>query len=130
MRTVSVVLICLSVLVIGIVGLALGQERPETPRIESVVLAPVQPHVNNPDVIWYDNFDGPESTQALYLEPKVDSPHAKRSTTEALGGKGQSMECFYARGERGVGNRKLVFGDCPFGKPIRKGEKFDDVYWR
>jgi hypothetical protein len=123
-------MVCLSALVVGVSGLALAQEKPETPRIESVVLAPVQPHVGNPDVIWYDNFDGPESTQALYLEPKVDSPHAKRSTTEALGGKGQSMECFYAKGERGVGNRKLVFGDCPFGRPIRKGEKFDDVYWR
>jgi hypothetical protein len=40
------------------------------------------------------------------------------------------MECFYPRGGQGIGNRKLVFGDCPFGRPVRAGEKFEDIYWR
>ena len=109
---------------------ALAQGKPEPPRIESVVLAPTQPHERDASVIWHDNFDGPDSTQAKYLEPKVGSPNAKRSETEALGGQGMSMECFYAKGSRGIGNRKLVFGDCPFGKPVRKDEKFEDVCWR
>lgn len=98
-------------------------------RIESIELAPQQPHQKKA-VIWYDNFDGLDSTQARYLEPKPDSPHAKRSTQEALGGTGRSMECFYPKGEQGIGNRKLVFGDCPFGRPVRAGEKFEDIYWR
>ena len=102
----------------------------EPPRIESVVPARVQPHEGNRAVIWYDNFDGPENAPYPYLEPKPDSPHAKRSAREALGGAGQAMECFYAKGEQGIGNRKLVFGDCPFGKPLRAGEKFEDIYWR
>jgi len=111
--------------------IALANAVPaETPRIESIVLAPVQPHINNPAVIWYDNFDGPDAVQAKYLEPKVGSPDAKRSQVEALGGTGQSMECFYPKGKQGVGNRKLVFGDSPIGHPIRPGEKFEDIYWR
>jgi hypothetical protein len=112
---------------------AVAQETPANPllpRIESVVSDTQQPHEKDAAVIWYDDFDGPQETQARYLEPKPDSPHAKRSDKEALGGSGLSMECFYAKGEQGIGNRKLVFGDCPFGRPIRAGEKFEDIYWR
>ncbi len=117
--------------VLAICGCAAqAQDKPAPPRIDSVVLAPSQPHEGNPAAIWYDNFDGPDSTQARYLEPKVDSPNAKRSGTEALGGQGMSMECFYAKGQQGLGNRKLVFGDCPFGNSVREGERFEDVYWR
>lgn len=101
----------------------------EVPHIESVVLAPVQPHVNNPAVIWYDNFDSPDNIRK-YMEPADDSPGAKLSDTQALGGSGKSMECFYAKGQQGVGNRKLVFGDSPIGHPLRAGEKFEDIYWR
>ena len=101
-----------------------------TPRIESIVPAETQPHGRDRAVIFYDNFDGPRGTQTVYLEPNPASVHAKRSTKEALGGSGMSMECYYASGGRGVGNRKIVFGDCPFGKPLRKGERFEDVYWR
>ena len=101
---------------------------PEVPRIESVVLAPAQPHANNPNVIWYDDFD--VDRIGTYLEPKAGSPDARRSTTEGLGGRGASMECFYGKGRLGTGNRKLVFGDCPFGKPLRPGEHFNDIYWR
>ncbi|MBM3881660.1 MAG: hypothetical protein FJ387_18365 [Verrucomicrobia bacterium] len=101
---------------------------PGVPRLESAVLAARQPHEANPEVIWYDNFD--IDRLSTYLEPKAGSPDARRSADEGLGGHGAAMECFYAQGSRGVGNRKLVFGDCPFGKPLRSGERFTDVYWR
>jgi len=109
---------------------AAAQEAGEIPRVESVVPAARQPHEGNADVIWYDSFDGLESVQEQYLEYKAGSPGAKRSEKESLGGSGKSMELFYARGSQGVGGRKLVFGDCPFGRPVRASEKFTDVFWR
>ena len=102
----------------------------EVPRVESVVPVAKQAHEGDPAVIWYDSFDGPESVQEQYLEYKAGTPGSKRSEKESLGGAGKSMELFYAKGSQGVGGRKLVFGDCPFGRPVRKGEKFADVYWR
>lgn len=105
-----------------------AEDKPETPRIESVGLAKVQPHEKNPATIWYDNFDG--GTPWKYMEPKQDSASAKLSEKEALGGAGKSMECFYAQGKQGEGNRKIVFGDCPNGEPLRKSEKFEEIYWR
>jgi hypothetical protein len=108
--------------------LPVSMAQPEVPRIESVVLASVQPHTNNPAVIWYDDFDTDRT--ATYLEPAPGSPDARRSAAHGLGGRGASMECFYPQGRTGIGNRKLVFGDCPFGKPLRAGEHFQDIYWR
>jgi hypothetical protein len=108
----------------------LAAGKGDVPRIESVVPAAKQPHDGNPAVIWYDNFDGPEATQQQYLEYQSGTPGGKRSDKEALGGAGQSMELFYAKGKQGVGGRKLLFGDAPFGRPVHKGEKFTDVYWR
>jgi hypothetical protein len=125
MRSLAVHVAALALCVAGRVA---AGDKPDTPRIESVVLAPVQPHARNPAVIWYDDFDG--STPWKYLEPKPTSPHARLSDAEALGGRGRAMECFYPKGKRGIGNRKLVFGDCPFGRPLRRGEKFEDIYWR
>ncbi|HLY11815.1 MAG TPA: fibronectin type III domain-containing protein [Planctomycetota bacterium] len=107
-----------------------AQEKAESPRVESVVPAAKQPHAGNPAVIWYDSFDGPESTQLQYFEYQSGTPGAKRSDQEALGGTGQSLELFYGKGKQGVGGRKLLFGDAPFGRPVRKGERFTDVYWR
>lgn len=107
-----------------------AQDKGEIPRVESVVPAVKQPHEGNPAVIWYDSFDGPESVQEQYLEYEAGKPGGKRTDKQALGGAGQSMELFYAKGKQGVGGRKLVFGDCPFGRPVRKGEKFTEIYWR
>jgi hypothetical protein len=106
-----------------------GQES-DIPRVESVVPAPKQPHEGDPAVIWYDSFDGPESVQEQYLEYRSGTPGSTRTAKEALGGTGRSLELYYAKGSQGVGGRKLVFGDCPFGRPVRKGERFTDVYWR
>ena len=101
---------------------------PPALRIENIVLAPIQPHQDNPHIIWYDDFN--EDRLSSYLEPSASSPHARRSAKENLGGTGHSMECYYPKGSQGFGNRKLVFGDSPVGKPVRAGEKFDDIYWR
>jgi hypothetical protein len=118
------------VLAAGIPARSGASDEEEIPRVESVVPAATQPHEGNPAVIWYDSFDGPESVQEQYLEYQKGSPGSRRTEQEALGGSGKSMELVYAKGSQGVGGRKLVFGDCPFGRPLRKGETFTDVYWR
>lgn len=105
-------------------------QAQDIPRVESVVPAAKQPHEGDPAVLWYDSFDGPESVQQQYLEYEAGKPGGKRTDREALGGAGQSMELFYAKGGQGVGGRKLVFGDSPIGRPLRKGEHFTDIYWR
>ncbi len=104
-----------------------AQPRCEA-RIDYVVPAPIQPHEPKAGVIWYDDFDSDRI--ASYLEPQAGSADARFSSREALGGRGQSMECFYPYGGQGRGNRKLVFGDSPIGRPLRKGERFPLVYWR
>lgn len=109
---------------------AAAQDTGDVPRVESVVPAAKQPHEGNPATIWYDSFDGPESVQEQYFEYKSGSPGGKRTDKEALGGSGQSMELFYAKGQQGVGGRKIVFGDSPIGRPVRRGEKFTEIYWR
>jgi len=94
----------------------------EVPRIDSVVMAPKQPHEDDKAIIWYDNFDS-------------DKPYGESSggldEKEGFAGAGKSMICLYEKGSQGKGNRKVFFGDCPTGKNIaRKGEKFDEAYWR
>ena len=105
-----------------------GASEPCPARIDYVVPSLTQPHATNTAVIWYDDFDSDRT--AAYLEPEPKSSEASLSATEALGWRGQSMECFYGYTTHGRGNRKLVFGDSPIGKPLRKGEKFPCVYWR
>lgn len=116
-------------LILGVL-IAVVQARDPAPRIESVVPAARQPHPGNPATIWYDSFDGDEASQEPYFEYKAGTPNATRSDREALGGAGRSMELFYAKGQLGVGGRKIVFGDSPLGRPLRKGEKFTEIYWR
>lgn len=128
MRT--MMLLGMGVLLLPSSAAAGGGQESDAPRIESIVPAAKQPHEGDPAVLWYDSFDGPESVQEQYLEYQAGSPGSKRSEKEALGGAGRSMELHYAKGSQGVGGRKIVFGDCPFGKPLRKGEKFTDIYWR
>jgi len=93
------------------------------PRIESVVPLPRQPHEDDKAVIWYDDFNGPEKA---YGEGKGNIDEK-----ESFGGAGKSLACLYEKGSQGKGNRKVFFGDCPTGSNIvRKGEKFEEVYWR
>ena len=103
-------------------GMSVGAAAAATPRVEYVVPAATQPQAAAKTTIWYDDFDGPEKT---YTETSggVDK-------TVGLGGTGGSMLCLYKKGEQGIGNRKVFFGDSPTGKVVRKGEKFDEIYWR
>ena len=94
------------------------------PRIECVVPLPHQPQEKDPGTIWYDDFDGPG-------KPYGESS-GKLDARESLGGSGKSLACYYAKGSQGEGNRKVFFGDSPSGgsKIVRKGEHFDEIYWR
>ena len=112
----------LGFLVLGSALPVLAAESPDVPRIDSVVPAPSQPYSSDPAVIWYDDFDGPEKPYTESDGPLV--------AAEAFGGLGRSMLSLYEKGKQGVGNRKVFFGDSPVGKVIRRGESFDDVYWR
>ena len=97
-------------------------DAPEVPRIDSVVMSTPQPQASDDAVIWYDDFDGPEKA---YTESQGQLDDA-----QAFGGQGRSMLSWYEQGSRGTGNRKVFFGDSPTGKVVRKGQVFDDIYWR
>jgi hypothetical protein len=97
-------------------------QAPDIPRIDSVVPSPKQPQEADPATIWYDDFDGPAKA---YTETAGDL-----DDQVAFGGRGQSMKCLYEKGSQGKGNRKVFFGDSPTGKVVRKGEKFEEIYWR
>lgn len=104
-------------------GIAAAQEtEPEIPRIESVEILEIQPHESDTAVIWFDDFDGP-------LKNYTESSGDLDSETK-FGPSGKSMKCFYAESNRGVGNRKVFFGDSPYGNVVKPGRKFDEIYWR
>jgi len=112
-------------LTLSVVG-KINAQRPPAPRIDSIVLDVPQPGENHPDIIWYDNFDK-DSQQQRYAEKSGDL-----TTIEQYGAVGQSLEMFYGKGKRGVGGRKVFFGDSPtYRRQIVKGDQsYDDIYWR
>lgn len=99
-------------------------EKPETPRIDCVIPLPLQAHATSSNVIWYDDFNGQSK---VYAEGGnlLDE-------LESFGKSGKSMLCFYKKGEQGTGGGKVFFGDSPAyaDKMVRKGESFDEIYWR
>ncbi|MGC9330131.1 MAG: hypothetical protein ACP5I1_21020, partial [Candidatus Hinthialibacter sp.] len=98
-------------------------QPPESPRIDSIVMLHPQPHESESNVIWFDDFDGP-------VKPYGES-QGGLSQSVYFGESGQSMVSHYPKGSRGIGNRKVFFGDSPTGNPIiQRGKKFEDVYWR
>lgn len=107
-----------------------AQERPETPHVDSVSLSVKQPHERAAETLWFDDFDSGWR----------DYPEKSGSLTRdvAFGRKGQSLETFYPKGERGggAGSCKVWFGDNPIdygqvgSKIVRKGEKFEEIYMR
>jgi len=101
----------------------LCKDEIEVPKIDYLVPLDPQPYSN---VIWYDNFDSYDK-QNQYAEKS-----GKLSSKERFGDKGMSLEMFYPKGGKGIGNRKLFFGDSPtyISKTIHRGKKFTDVYWR
>lgn len=92
------------------------------PQIDSVEMLTPNPLAVEKDVIWYDNFNGPAQR---YTESQgvVDRE-------ESFGLTGGSMLSLYEKGTRGVGNRKVFFGDSPTGRVVNKGTKYDEIYWR
>lgn len=105
-------------------------ESPAVPRIDSVELLVPQPWKQQRAVIWYDDFDGSEETQRQYHEYDTLNAQNIRTNEMFLGAAGQSLRMHFPKGSQGIGGRKLCFGDCPFGPPLRKGEKFEELYWR
>ncbi|MHC4607639.1 MAG: glycoside hydrolase family 78 protein [Planctomycetota bacterium] len=98
-------------------------DTPDTPRIASVEMLKPQPHEKDKAVIWYDDFNG--------AEKKYAEGSGGVDAKENFGGPdGRSMPCVYEKGKRGRGGRKVFFGDSPYRCMVRKGEKFDEVYWR
>src|SRR3954465_3518257 len=91
------VVICAVIALHALTGL--GQEKSqalrevEVPRIESVVPLPRQPHQDDPTVIWYDDFEGPEKN---YGEASGNLDAA-----ESYGGAGKSLACVYKKGKPG-----------------------------
>ena len=101
-----------------------GSHKPvEIPRIDFIETSPIQPHENNPDVIWYDDFS--ESKDYLEAYGGIDDEMN-------FGTEGGAMEAGFNKGDvDGKGNRKVAFGDFPAnGHVVRKGEQFDQIYWR
>lgn len=97
--------------------------EPEIPRIDFVEMAQEQPHQIDPNVIWYDDF----SFEKTYLESRGEI-----DKETFFGTSGGSADFGFDKGDvSGRGDRKVAFGDFPGGQPVvRKGEKFEDVYWR
>jgi hypothetical protein len=89
-------------------------------------MAAVQPHETDPAVIWYDDFDD-DKQQERYAEKSGETTDEIR-----FGGRGRSLRMHYPKGDRGIGGRKVFFGDSPTypAKTVRRGETFIDVYWR
>ena len=102
-------------------SVAAAEGPAPTPRIDFVDMLSPQPHESDPAVIWYDDFNG---------EPKRYTESQGENVDGGYGGQGKAMLGLYEKGSQGKGNRKVFFGDSPTGKVVRKGETFDDVYWR
>ncbi len=110
-------------LLVAAAGSAAGQEElPEAPRIHSVKMLGQQPHDTSSALIWYDDFNGPDKSYTESSE-EVD-------LLTGFGKQGGSLRCTYSQGSQGEGNRKVFFGDSPYGVMVRAGESFDEVYWR
>jgi hypothetical protein len=101
-------------------------KAPQIPRIESLVMEGTQPHETDPAVIWYDDFDLPQRAR------QYPEKSGKLSAEIHFGTIGKSLQMTYPRGGRGVGGRKIFFGDSPThrGQVLRADESFDDIYGR
>lgn len=106
--------------------LPIAAQIPETPRIDSVGMVTPQPHENDANVIWFDDFDQ-EEKQNQYGEKRGATTHEVY-----LGDAGKSLLMRYPKGGKGIGGRSLFFGDSPAysAKAVRRGETFTDIYWR
>ena len=102
------------------------ETAPDIPRIDSVVMAAAQPHETDAAVIWCDDFDD-DKQQVRYAEKSGATTDEVR-----FGESGKSLRMHYPKGGRGIGGRKVSFGDSPTypSKTVRRTEAFTDVYCR
>ena len=122
MRRLGIIASCMGI-VLGFGAVSLPAEvLPETPQIDSLIALRPSPLETDPTVIWHDDFNGPE-------KPYTES-QGKIDTSQGYGGVGGSMLGFYKKGTRGIGNRKVFFGDSPTGKVINRGQQYNEIYWR
>jgi hypothetical protein len=100
-----------------------AKDKPSVPRISSIEMKDIQPHENDPYVIWYDDF----SDQKPYFQSSGDIDFDK-----FFGASGGSMKAGFEEGQvTGPGNRKVAFGDFPSdARVVNKGKKYDTIYWR
>ena len=86
----------------------------------------MQPQETDPAVIWADGFD----TDAAWS--RYPEKEGVLEDGAGLGGVGRALRQDYLQGERGRGGVKLVFGDSPVyaRTALRKGEKFQEIWWR
>jgi hypothetical protein len=89
-------------------------------------MAAAQPHETDAAVIWCDDFDD-DKQQVRYAEKSGATTDEVR-----FGESGKSLRMHYPKGGRGIGGRKVFFGDSPTypSKTVRRTEAFTDVYWR
>jgi len=95
----------------------------EIPRIDFVEMSKVQPHQNNSNTIWYDDF----SSKKKYMESKggIDAD-------VNFGTNGGAVNFGFNKGDvDGKGGRKVAFGDFPgSAATVKKGQQFNEIYWR
>lgn len=95
---------------------------------------PVRSHVPRPSDAASEAAGRPRPAISCPDELRGRSPDTESEReldeSEAFGGQGRSLLMQYERGSRGTGNRKVFFGDSPTGRVVRRGESFDDIYWR
>lgn len=114
-------------------ALATFAAPPGSPRIDDVQLLPYQGWEADPDVIWYDDFDGSDDLLSRYLEYSSDGGDFRPVTYEALGGVGKSLRGIFQRREVSAGGIKKCFGRNPMdyrGLGVRNTEDFREIYWR
>ena len=122
-RCILIVAACFGLLALSRNLSAAGAEAPKIDYVEP--LRP-QPFARDTHVIWYDDFDD-DRRQLAYAEKSGNTTVEVR-----LGKQGKSLRMHYPKGHRGIGNRKLFFGDSPVypDKTVKPGRHFTDVYWR
>ena len=105
---------------------AMAQEKPESPRIDSLVVDVTQPNKHDPAVIWFDDFDDVVNWNRYPEKSGNVVEH------EHFGDAGRSLQMDYPKGSRGIGGCKIFFGDSPAHRAsvVRPKESFTDVYWR
>ena len=126
MKSLVVTVVICPALSVCVMATALAERVPATPRIDSVVMVQPQPHASDPAMIWFDDFNNAEQ-QAQYAEKS-----GELTETVRFGIVGGSLQMHYPRGGRGIGGRKVFFGDSPTypAHTVRSDEVFTDVYWR